>query len=98
MEYHLQIPQARAYALDRIIEQAERAGVYLKLVVLEKDDEIYQNLTDDGGFVTDRPTTGKAFYGAGARREPDAVAAAGVVALSAGALGLLAGRSTRGSC
>jgi len=64
MEYHLQIPQARAYALDRIIEHAERAGVYLKLVVLEKDDEIYQNLTNEGGFVTDRPNREGA-YGVG---------------------------------
>jgi hypothetical protein len=64
MEYHLQIPQARAYALDRIIEGAERAGVYLKLVVMEKDDEIYQNLTDEGGFVTDRPNR-EGVYGLG---------------------------------
>ena len=54
MEYHLQIPQKRAYALDTIVEAAERAGVYLKLVVMEKDDEIYQNLADDGTFITDQ--------------------------------------------
>jgi hypothetical protein len=64
MEYHLRIPQARAYALDRIIESAERAGVYLKLVVLEKDDEIYQNLADDGGFATGQPNRA-GVYGTG---------------------------------
>jgi hypothetical protein len=64
MEHHLQIPQARAHALDAIVESAERAGVYLKLVVMEKDDEIYQNMTDDGGFITDRPNR-EGVYGLG---------------------------------
>jgi hypothetical protein len=64
MEYHLQIPQARAHALDEIVESAQRAGVYLKLVVMEKDDEIYQNLTDDGGFITDSPNR-EGVYGLG---------------------------------
>jgi hypothetical protein len=64
MEYQLQIPQARAHALDGIVASAERAGVYLKLVVLEKDDEIYQNLTDEGTFVTDRPNR-EGVYGLG---------------------------------
>ena len=64
MEYHLQIPQARAYALDQIVESAERAGVYLKPVVMEKGDEIYQNLSDDGGFITDRANR-EGVYGLG---------------------------------
>jgi hypothetical protein len=34
------------------------------LVVLEKDDEIYQNLTDEGGFITDRPNR-EGVYGVG---------------------------------
>jgi hypothetical protein len=64
MEYDRYIPQARAYALDRIVEIAERAGVYLKLVVMEKDDEIYQNLTDAGTFITDKPNP-EGVYGVG---------------------------------
>lgn len=64
MQYDRYIPQTRAYALDRIVESAERAGVYLKLVLLEKDDEIYQNLTDEGTFIVDRPNP-EGVYGTG---------------------------------
>jgi hypothetical protein len=64
MEYHHYVSQSRAHALDRIVELAERAGVYLKLVVMEKDDEIYQNLTDEGTFITDRPNP-EGVYGLG---------------------------------
>lgn len=54
MAFELDIPQAKAYALDKIVTMAERSGVYLKLVVMEKDDEIYLKTGDDGSFVTDR--------------------------------------------
>jgi hypothetical protein len=54
MEYQLYIPQARAYAMDQIVALAERSGVYLKLVVMDTNDEIYQKISDDGSFVTDR--------------------------------------------
>ncbi len=54
MEAHLYVPQARAHAFDTILEQAERQGVYLKLVVMEKGDEMYQKFADDGSFVTDQ--------------------------------------------
>lgn len=64
MEYQVDIPQARAYSLDKIVELAERNGVYLKLVVMEKGDEIYLKTEDDGQFVTGRDNeTG--FYGTG---------------------------------
>ena len=52
MEYQLNIPQARAYAFDTIVDAAERNGVFLKLVVMEKGDEIYLKTEDDGEFVT----------------------------------------------
>jgi hypothetical protein len=64
MEYQLDIPQARAYSLDTIVELAEKNGVYLKLVVMEKGDEIYLKTEDDGQFVTARDNE-DGFYGVG---------------------------------
>ena len=64
MEHQLYIPQARAYALDRIVSIAERSGVYLKLVVMEKDDEIYRKMEDTGEFVTSQDNK-EGVYGTG---------------------------------
>jgi hypothetical protein len=64
MEYELYIPQSRAYALDKIVELAERQGVYLKLVVMEKGDEVYAKFDDDGGFAAARDNH-NGFYGTG---------------------------------
>ena len=64
MEYQLYIPQARAWAFDRIVEHAERTGVHLKVVVMEKDDEIYQKMADDGTFVTSSDNA-QGVYGTG---------------------------------
>jgi Domain of unknown function (DUF5060) len=54
MQHQLYIPQAKAYAFDKIVEQAERNGVYLKLVVMDKGDKIYLKMDDNGEFVTAR--------------------------------------------
>jgi len=64
MHYDLYIPQAPAYAFDKIVEFAERNGVYLKLVVMEKGDEIYSKLDDSGDFVTSRDNN-EGVYGTG---------------------------------
>jgi hypothetical protein len=64
MEHHLHIPQAPSYAFDRILEAAEREGIYLKLVVLEKGDEMYLKMDDNGSFVTARDNQ-DGFYGTG---------------------------------
>jgi hypothetical protein len=64
MEYELYIPQAKAYALDKIVSLAERHGVYLKLVVMEKADKIYLKTEDDGRFVTARDNQ-NGVYGTG---------------------------------
>jgi hypothetical protein len=45
------VPQSRALALDTIVDLASKNGVYLKLVVMDKGDEMYQKLADDGGWV-----------------------------------------------
>jgi hypothetical protein len=64
MEHHLYIPQERAHALDKVVELAGLYGVYLKLVVMEKGDEIYLKMGDNGEFVTDRDNQA-GFYGVG---------------------------------
>lgn len=64
MQFHLYIPQAKAVALDTIVDQASKAGVYLKLVLMEKGDEIYQKLNDDGSWVTGQDNA-NGVYGTG---------------------------------
>jgi hypothetical protein len=54
MPFHEYVPQGRAAALDTIVEAAARSGVALKLVLMEKGDEIYSKLGDDGAWVTTR--------------------------------------------
>lgn len=63
MEYQLYIPEEKAHALDEIVAQAERNGVYLKLVVMEKNDKIFLKMSDDGGWAAEDNVDG--FYGTG---------------------------------
>jgi hypothetical protein len=63
MEHHLYIPEEKAYALDKVVQAAERHGVHLKLVVMEKDDKIYFKMADDGSWAS--PDNQEGFYGLG---------------------------------
>lgn len=66
MEYELYIPEQSAYALDKIVQLAEEYGVYLKLVIMEKNDMIYYKLDDDGSFVLSGEEDNQdGFYGLG---------------------------------
>ncbi len=65
MEYELYFPEQRAYALDKVVELAEKYGLYLKLVIHEKNDKIYFKLDDDGTFVYDEEDNSDGFYGVG---------------------------------
>jgi hypothetical protein len=67
MEHELYVPEEKAFSLDRIVEHAERNGVYLKLVVMDKGDKIYSKMADDGGWVTSGPDNADGFYGVGRR-------------------------------
>lgn len=62
--YDEYVPEERAYSLDRVLEQAEAAGVFLKLVVLEKNDKMFLKLEDDGRWVSG-PDNEDGFYGTG---------------------------------
>lgn len=64
MDMESYIPQKSAYSLDKIVRAAEEHGIYLKLVVLEKGDVIYQKLGDDGAFVQGGDNR-DGFYGVG---------------------------------
>jgi hypothetical protein len=66
MEYELYFPELPQFKMDRLLELAERYGVYLKLVLLEKGDSIYSKLQDDGSFVLNgTPDNLTGFYGVG---------------------------------
>ena len=51
LEYELYFPEQSAYTMDKIVALAEQYDVYLKLVIMEKNDMIYTKLDDDGTFV-----------------------------------------------
>ena len=63
MEHELYVPEEKAYSLDRIVEHAERNGVYLKLVVMDLNDKIYLKMADDGSWAATDNLDG--FYGLG---------------------------------
>jgi chitodextrinase len=66
MQYELYFPQEPSYSFDKVVELAERYGVYLKLVLSDKDDKIYHKLDDDGTFVIGgEADNGDGFYGLG---------------------------------
>jgi hypothetical protein len=65
MEYELYIPQKEAYALDKLVELAEKYGIYLKLVLMDKGDNLYFKFQDNGDFVTSGPDNEDGFYGVG---------------------------------
>ena len=65
MQHQLYIPEEKALSLDKVIDLAERNGVYLKLVVMDKDDKVYAKMADDGSWVTAGPDNAAGFYGIG---------------------------------
>jgi hypothetical protein len=65
MEYELYISQEESYALDKFIDLAEQYDIYLKLVLMDKNDKIYYKIEDNGDFVVDGPDNEDGFYGVG---------------------------------
>lgn len=61
MDMHQYINQRSAYAFDKIVGLAEQYGLYLKAVMNEKNDRIFQNI-DFNGNLTSSPSTNN-FYG-----------------------------------
>lgn len=66
MEYDLVIPDFEPYALDRYLELAEKHDIYLKLVLMDKNDPLYYKLEDDGTFaINGERDNPDGFYGLG---------------------------------
>ena len=50
-QYETYVPHQAAFAFDKILALAEANDIYIKLVLVEKDDYIYKKLDDDGTWV-----------------------------------------------
>ena len=84
MEHQKYFEQRFSYAFDQMLELARQNGVYLKIVVLEKDEDILNWLDANGNFGSGSATS----TATTATMTRYTVAAAGLVAIPAGALGL----------
>lgn len=51
MQYGLYFADTAAQAMDVVVELAEENDIAIKLVLLDKDDNLYYKLDDDGSFV-----------------------------------------------
>jgi hypothetical protein len=60
MEHHKYFEQRFSYAFDRVLDLAHQNDVYLKIVVLEKDDDILKSIDASGAFGS--PSSAN-FYG-----------------------------------
>jgi hypothetical protein len=66
MQYETYISQISAYGFDKVLELAEKNDIYLKLVLMEKQDSIFSKIDNDGTFVIDgEPDNANGFYGLG---------------------------------
>jgi hypothetical protein len=55
MAHHLYIEQRNSYAFDQVVELAERHGIYLRPVIMEKNDWIFNRLTYQGEPIPYNP-------------------------------------------
>jgi hypothetical protein len=55
MEYQLYIPQHYSHAMDKLVELAHQNDIYMKVVIMEINDNIYTKMDDDGTFVGENP-------------------------------------------
>jgi len=65
MEHESYVPEEEAYSFDKIVENAERNGVYLKVVLSDLNDEIWFKLSDNGDWITKGSDNEDGFYGLG---------------------------------
>jgi uncharacterized repeat protein (TIGR01451 family) len=49
-DHHLYFDQRNSYAFDKVVELAQQNGVYLRPVILEKNDWIFNRIYHDGTF------------------------------------------------
>jgi len=65
-EVHTYVAEEQAHAFDKVIANAERTGVYLKIVLGELNDKLYFKIDDDGEWVFGEDNV-DGFYGLGRR-------------------------------
>jgi hypothetical protein len=63
MDMHQYINQRQAYSFDKLLDLAKQHGVYIKAVMNEKNDRIFQSIAPDGSFSVN--PSGVNFYGSG---------------------------------
>jgi len=63
MDHHKYINQRSAYAFDKTLAMAEAHDVYLKTVVMEKNDGLLNFIGPDGDFASQRADGNTNFYG-----------------------------------
>jgi hypothetical protein len=66
MAVHTYVPEEQAHAFDRVLANAERTGVFLKVVLGEVNDKLFLKLQDDGSWVSGEDNV-DGFYGLGRR-------------------------------
>jgi hypothetical protein len=52
LDYETYFREQSANALDKIVNLAEQNGTYLKLVLMEKNDALFEKINDDGTLVS----------------------------------------------
>jgi hypothetical protein len=62
MSHHLYFDQRNSYAFDQILELAHQYNLYLRPVILEKDEWALKRITPDGPFDDENPDANN-FYG-----------------------------------
>jgi hypothetical protein len=55
MAHHLYMEQRNSYAFDRLLDLAKQYGIYLRPVILEKNEWIFNRIAYDGTPVPDDP-------------------------------------------
>jgi hypothetical protein len=66
MAHHLAMDQRMSYAFDQVLDLAHRFGIYLRPVILEKNDWTFNSIDDEGRPVPDDQSNDW-FYGDGRR-------------------------------
>ena len=64
-EYFLYPAEFRALESDIILEEAEKNDLYLKIVTMDKDDDMWKKINNDGSLVINQPENDSGFYGSG---------------------------------
>jgi hypothetical protein len=63
MDMHLYVNQRDAYSFDKLLDLSNKYGIYLKAVMLEKNDRIFQTIDFNGQPTANQSTDN--FYGNG---------------------------------